>query len=134
MEKALIKKHRVSGVSPTWKRRYWTINPCLLSLLQRDKVIKQESSVVHKGAVVGAADVSCGGIPHTCKFKDAEAAEMQAAIWCYKCIYWLYKHKISRTTTTYSHLFPFAESLRCCYIESLKVSHNAKYISPQIVG
>ena len=86
---------------------------------------------MHKGAVVAAAEVSCGGIPR--KFKAAETAEMQAAIGCCKCIYWLCKHEISHTTT-YPHLLSLAENLGCRYFESLKVGRNAKYTSPQIVG
>ena len=157
----VIKKHRVSGFNRAWKKDFtwleivrmdgetgmrcklcikhgksprngqgsWTINPCFS--LRRDKVVKHESSAMHKGAVIAETEASCGGIP--LKFKDAETAEMQAAIGCCKCIYWLCKHEISHTTT-YPHLLSLAESLGCRYFESLKVGRNAKYTSPQIVG
>ena len=82
---------------------------------------------MHKAALVAAAEASCGGIPR--KFKDAETVEMQAAVGCCKCIYWLC---ISHTTT-YPHLLSLAESLGCRYFEALRVGRNAKYSSPQIV-
>ena len=156
-----VKKHRVSGFNPAWKKDFkwlesstvdgktgmrcklcakhgksprngkgsWTTNPCFS--LRRDKILKHESSAMHKAALVAAAEASCGDIPR--KFKDAETVEMQAAVGCCKCIYWLCKHEISHTTT-YPHLLSLAESLGCRYFEALRVGRNAKYTSPQIVG
>ena len=126
-------KHRVGGFNPAWKKDFtwlesvkvdgitgmrcklcanhgkwprnwkgsWIINPCFS--LRRDKVIKHES--MHRGAVVATAEASYGGIPR--KFKDAETAEMQAAIGCSK---WLCTHE-------YPHVIALAESLGCHYFE-----------------
>ena len=86
--RSIKKKHRVSGFNPAWKKDFswlesvtvdgktgmrcklctkygksprngkgsWTVNPCFS--FRRDKLLRHESSFMHKGAAVAAAEAS----------------------------------------------------------------------------